>query len=275
VARSTHRWLIKCGIALLLIAVSVVAPGSPPSTSASQTDCKSYAYDCTPDYTASNSAGSWMWTYYGGHWAETPTGYHNCTLYVAWRLARSGMGDPGGAWGNAVDWAGSIGGGNHTPSVGSIAWWGAEVGGGSGHVAYVEQVSGDNVFVRADNFSYTAGYTSAGWIAASSVDLFLHPHDVQMGSSIAAARNVDGRLEIFGTNSAGNIYHKWQTSPGGGWSAWYQIEGGLSSIAAETNADGRIEIFGVNSAGNIYHKWQTSPSGGWSAWYQIEGGLRP
>lgn len=32
------------------------------------------------------------------------------------------------------------------------------------------------------------------------------------GSSIAAARNVDGRLELFGTNSGDAVFHRYQTS---------------------------------------------------------------
>ena len=29
--------------------------------------------------------------------------------------------------------------------------------------------------------------------------------------------NPDGRLEVFGINQAGRIWHTWQTTPGGGW----------------------------------------------------------
>ncbi|MBO0654465.1 hypothetical protein J1792_17255 [Streptomyces triculaminicus] len=89
------------------------------------------------------------------------------------------------------------------------------------------------------------------------------------------ARNADGRLEIFGTNSAGNIYHRWQTAIGGPWSAWEQFDGALSQVAAETNADGRIELFGVNGGGYPYHRWQTRIGGPWSGWEQFDGLLRP
>jgi surface antigen/chitodextrinase len=140
------------------------------------TSCFSYGYACTPGYTGANASGTWAWTYYGGTWAQTPNGYHNCTLYVAWRLAESGMPSPGKSWGNAYQWAGSLGDGNHTPTVGSVAWWGVTNATPMGHVAYVEQVSGSNVFIRADNYDTTAGYTTSGWVAASSVPLFLHPH---------------------------------------------------------------------------------------------------
>ncbi len=155
-------------MAVAILPATLIA--NAPQAGASKTDCLSYAYDCTPGYNGANASGTWAWSHYGGSWAQTPNGYHNCTLYAAWRLQQSGMGDPGN-WGNAGDWAAHNGGGNSTPAVGAIAWW------GSGHVAYVEQVSGNTVFIRADNFSYTRGYTDAGWIPASSVDKFLHPHD--------------------------------------------------------------------------------------------------
>jgi surface antigen len=173
-----RRW--PAFLVAVLVASWAVVLGASSATAAEQ-DCKSSAYACTPDYTGSNASSTWAWTYYGHKWATTPTGYHNCTLYVAWRLARNGMKDPGRSWGNAVDWKNSIGGGNKTPAVGSVAWWGGHRANGFGHVAYVEQVSGDKVFVRADNWIETGGYTSSGWIPASSVDLFLHPHDVAGG----------------------------------------------------------------------------------------------
>ena len=175
-----RRITIACVIPICVIAMALF--GSP-TAQASQTDCMSYAYACTPNYTGANASSTWAWAYYGGSYATTSTGYHNCTLYAAWRLAQNGMANPGRSWGNAASWASNIGGGNHTPVVGSIAWWGTEAGGGYGHVAYVEQVSGSNVYVRADSYSATKGYTAAGWIAASSVDLFLHPHDVGGGGS--------------------------------------------------------------------------------------------
>ncbi|MFC4504841.1 MULTISPECIES: S8 family serine peptidase [Streptomyces] len=94
------------------------------------------------------------------------------------------------------------------------------------------------------------------------------------GSSIAAARNDDGRLEMFGTNNGDDIWHRFQTTAGSSsWSGWSQFDGALRSVAAETNADGRVELFGVNSAGNIWHRWQTSPGGSWSGWSQLDGAL--
>ncbi|MGN6275546.1 MAG: CHAP domain-containing protein [Solirubrobacterales bacterium] len=160
-----------------LTAIAVVALWLPSSAFASQTECLSYGYACTPGYDGANASGTWAWTHYGGIYAINANGYHNCTLYAAWRLEQNGMGDPGN-WGNAAEWINHTSW-NHTPAVGSIAWW----GGGYGHVAYVEQIRGGEVFVRADNFAgeNSDGYTDAGWISASSVGAFLHPHDLPSG----------------------------------------------------------------------------------------------
>ncbi|MDX3455703.1 amidase, partial [Streptomyces sp. ME02-8801-2C] len=76
-------------------------------------------------------------------------------------------------------------------------------------------------------------------------------------------------------NSAGQIWTRAQTSIGGGWSSWVQLDGGLTQVAAETNADGRIELFGVNSAGQVWHRSQSTPGGGWASWIQFDGALRP
>ena len=85
--------------------------------------------------------------------------------------------------------------------------------------------------------------------------------------SLRAARNADGRIEVFGINAAGNIYHTWQTAPNNGWNgSWdllYSPADNLAMLDAVNNADGRIEVFGINAAGNIYHTWQYSPNNGW------------
>lgn len=176
--RSRLIAFLSTAFALATIAISL---GGTSVASASQTECFSYEYACTPGYDATNTAGGWAWKYYGGSYALNANGYHNCTLYAAWRLEQNGLGNPG-LWGNAVEWIDHTSH-NSTPAVGAIAWWGSEVGGGFGHVAYVEQVRGSEVYVRADNYigAHSNGYTDAGWIPASSVDAFLHPHDLQTG----------------------------------------------------------------------------------------------
>ncbi|MCQ8773576.1 hypothetical protein [Streptomyces telluris] len=47
------------------------------------------------------------------------------------------------------------------------------------------------------------------------------------GSSIAAARNADGRLELFGADRTQGVWHRWQRRPGGDWSGWEKFDGVL------------------------------------------------
>jgi hypothetical protein len=102
-------------------------------------------------------------------------------------------------------------------------------------------------------------------------------------TSVGAARNADGRLELFGVNThipdgQNNVFHAWQTSPGGALSGWYGMNGYLTSIAAATNKDGRLELFGANAhlpdgQNDVFHAWQTSPGGALSGWYGMNGYL--
>jgi len=38
-----------------------------------------------------------------------------------------------------------------------------------------------------------------------------------------AARNADGRLEVFAEGPGDGVSHIWQVRPGGSWSGWYQL----------------------------------------------------
>ncbi len=40
------------------------------------------------------------------------------------------------------------------------------------------------------------------------------------GSALAVGESDDGRLEVFGTGKDCNLWHRWQTTPNNGWSAW-------------------------------------------------------
>jgi metallophosphoesterase (TIGR03767 family) len=90
---------------------------------------------------------------------------------------------------------------------------------------------------------------------------------------LATARNTDGRVDLFGLNDDGQLFLRWQTIPGGTWSAWTQQDGGMTSLAMEANADGRLELFGVNAAGEVFHKKQLTPGGSWPVWSRLDGWL--
>jgi hypothetical protein len=99
----------------------------------------------------------------------------------------------------------------------------------------------------------------AGWSWAGSwSELYTDKDQLAM---LDVARNADGRLEVFGVNGQGHIWHTAQTQPGGpwagSWSELYTDKDNLSSLRVAANADGRLEVFGVNAQGHIWHTWQT------------------
>jgi surface antigen len=104
-----------------------------------------------------------------------PWGFYNreCTSFVAWRLNSLGIAFSnnmkGGHFGNASNWANnasSLGYGvDHTPTVGSVAWW------SSGHVAIVFSVNSDG---SANVEQYNWGYSGTYSQARVRADAYLH-----------------------------------------------------------------------------------------------------
>ena len=80
-----------------------------------------------------------------------------CTWWAIERRAAMGMPLPGGALGNAAEWAYTLGRSgytvNSTPSRGAVI----QNGGGYGHVGVVESVNGDGSIVISEMNNYSAG----------------------------------------------------------------------------------------------------------------------
>jgi surface antigen len=162
-------------------------------------------YRCTGGGYAGKSEG-WPGAYYGaGYASRNSYGYHNCTLYAAFRLWKNGVGKP--SWhGNATDWdtrAAAAGVRvNQTPGLGSIAQWNGGFG-GFGHVAYVDVVTSSYIEVTDDN--YSLNYTDRWRIARTSAampDNFIHvkdqkPPQPKPPSSVAPAGKGDSTGAYF------------------------------------------------------------------------------
>jgi surface antigen len=264
--------------ALLVLCAGVSALIAVAASSASAFTW--YSKICT-GFAACDSSGhgndGYESVYTAAHWRMF--GGHNCTNYAAYRMIAAGapsslpylLGDAA-AWGTVAAQHGVRV--DHTPVPGSIAWFTASAIPSSGHVAYVESVNAaaGTITVSEDNFGGDFDWRQ---YQISDVSGFIHFHDPAKpaGSPITVTPDKAGRLELFGTDAAGNVQHRWQTTPGGAWSAWSHFTGPLVSVAAGTDADGRIELFGVNAAGQVYHRWQTSPDGAWANWVQFGGSL--
>lgn len=142
--------------AATLIAFLVVAPGIA-SAAPLWTSMPSGGWDCgVPSIERSNRCLSHTgFKPTTSHWGQYTNANGNCTNYAAYRLARNGA--PNflkDGQGNAIYWKhhaqASRKAVNGTPAVGAIAWWdgsGANSKGQLGHVAYVEMVRGQTVYL--------------------------------------------------------------------------------------------------------------------------------
>jgi hypothetical protein len=95
--------------------------------------------------------------------------------------------------------------------------------------------------------------------------------------SAVVASNVDGRLELFAWVKTGKdygIYHRWQTSPAGGWSGLDRLQppgaspyGGPGPLLVGTHLDGSVHLFGLFD-GQVWNTLQEGPNGkgGWWTW---------
>ncbi len=93
-------------------------------------------------------------------------------------------------------------------------------------------------------------------------------------SAGAAGRNADGRLEAFIVGADGELWHDWQTSPGGAWAGLAPMQGNITDTpAVGRNADGRLEVFVRGSDGELWHQWQVVPNGGWSGFHPMQGNM--
>ncbi|WP_338709029.1 matrixin family metalloprotease [Paenibacillus amylolyticus] len=94
--------------------------------------------------------------------------------------------------------------------------------------------------------------------------------------SQTAARNADGRLEVFGIGMNNALWNIWQTAPSSGpWSNWNSLGGGVKQISAALNQDGRLEVFAIGIDDALWNIWQTAPSvGPWSEWNRLGGGVK-
>lgn len=88
-------------------------------------------------------------------------------------------------------------------------------------------------------------------------------------SSIAAATSRDSRVELFHVGGGGNVFHAWQSSPGGSFGGWVNRGGIKSDIGASSVGNGEWELYGIGGSGTI---WRMAPWSGIHHWQQLAGG---
>jgi len=102
---------------------------------------------------------------------------------------------------------------------------------------------------------------------------------------IAALHNGTGRIELFGIDTAGKVFYRWELTPGSGtWSSWVELTGRVmklpASIATATSGPGgAVVLFATDSSRNVWGRTQSVGSNGgngigsWSDWRLIDGAL--
>ena len=112
--------------------------------------------------------------------------------------------------------------------------------------------------------------TSAGSSTWSGWGDFSDPNVAAL-TSLAAATDNAGNIEVMGLDDAGHIWHRWQTSQAT-WSPWTAVDGLLDSVALVNDNAGLLELFGTNAQGQTFHRTLTSTgTNQWSNWDQITG----
>ena len=143
--RTSGRRRIGPSLAAVLVAVAVVMTGPATSPAAAQTTiCSGVSVKevqkCDSGWAA--NMHFMHWRMYSGH---------NCTNYVAYRLKRDGVPQPGYRLGNADTWAPNAKRNgvrvDGTPEVGAVGAWP-----GRRHVVYVEEIGPNYLITSEDNW---------------------------------------------------------------------------------------------------------------------------
>jgi hypothetical protein len=102
---------------------------------------------------------------------------------------------------------------------------------------------------------------------------------------LQALRNADGRIILFGINSAGHLYRSEQrvaqALKPSDWTGWVQMDIGTSifvAMAPALDSAGAVNFFGVNNNGDVLHTRQSPPcTSTWTGWTTpglIRGGVQ-
>lgn len=174
-------------------------------------------------------------------------------------------------------------GGDSATGVSSWFAWGTLVTDGIGQVtslaAAIDKDSNTELFALTNTGAIWIRSTLHGLSGGIEADSNWGPWQSLDGnlSSIAVTKLFDGRLELWGTNSAGQIFERGQFPNSLSWSPWQSnIDGSLAQITAATDIDGKVELFGVNSDDVVFHRVQADPdTNAFSGPWEVITGAQP
>lgn len=172
-------------------------------------------------------------------------------------------------------------GSGYIPVPGDLVVWGSISSDPNGHIAVVNFVDDQYVYVCEENAcNYGTSALSRSGTGGSYFDRtdgvlvgdcsgcvhypgntftnFSNPH-----INPCTARTSDGRQEVFAINTSGVLEHIYQTAANSGWSGWTTFgttTWSQDSIpAVGVNSDGRLEVFLIGLNGEVYHMYQLTP----------------
>ncbi|MDB6024956.1 MAG: putative peptidoglycan binding protein [Verrucomicrobiales bacterium] len=152
---------------------------------------------------------------------------------------------------------------------GATGWsgWLAIGGGGQTKIVVGKNANGSlEPFTISGNTLYHSWFNN-GWVAPQSLGGAIT--DLSVGTW------TDGRLEIFGVGTGGDMQHVFQLVANGstGWSAWSSLGGGgITRVSAGRNLDGRLELFVIGGGGTPYHNYWTGSA--WSGFSSLGGVIK-
>ena len=117
-----------------------------------------------------------------------------------------------------------------------------------------------------DTFEQGKGWT--GWSR--------HQDGFKLGAPPAVDFSNPGRLQIFGCDAEGAVFHKWWPGPGGwnNWSNWHQLEGGrikgAPTVVSRTSSI--TDVFGRGMSNGLWQNTHRSGKG-WSGWFRHQDGF--
>jgi hypothetical protein len=164
----------------------------------------------------------------------------------------------------------------HKPDFCSVSHFQGYFASDSGTSAATPIASGVVALLKQANPAATQDQIKAA-ITGTATDIGPAGWDQFSGAGILRAKRTydriigQGRLETFARGMDHALWHRWQTTPGGGWAGWATLSGWIDTPVIARNADGRLEAFAIGMDHGLWHMWQTTPGGGWSGWTSLHG----
>jgi Peptidase family C25 len=166
---------------------------------------------------------------------------------------------------NAVPYLSTLGAGRHWPSLPAPepAVSLTTATGANGAIYLFATTPGGTVLVNRQSAP------SNGWAGWTTLLL-------PATGALAAAPNVDGRLELLVVGTDGQVRHLWQLTPDGNWSSAVAV-GDANQVGSVLSAgrcgDGRIEVFAIRPGDGLWRGFLVPSGGGaWAGRWWLPGG---